>query len=90
MDKIPIHEAIGNEFAALLANLLTQVELTEVKRRNGLGTSIGCASHDFCDANMVMLPAFEVICECEFDLHNDDHVALFNLAWSYAKNKHLA
>lgn len=46
-----------------------------------------CHSHDFTDANAVMLSAFEkCFAETEFDFDDESHIELFNAAWSLAKN----
>jgi hypothetical protein len=52
-----------------------------------LGYEFGCATHNFCDANVVMLEAFE----CTFGRDplvgemTDEDFALINDAWSLAK-----
>ena len=87
---LPTPEALGNEFFSRLTDILSEYEMSEVKRLNALPDyKFSCASHDFNDSNMVMLAAFEDLAECEFDLDNQAHVDLFNAAWDYAKINHL-
>jgi hypothetical protein len=47
--------------------------------------STACASHELTDANMVMAEAFKKITGREPDVENAEDCALFNDAWSYAK-----
>lgn len=49
----------------------------EYKRTNS------CASHDQCDANMYMHPAWVSVMEREIDLQDDHDTALWNAAWAY-------
>ena len=50
----------AHTFATLLLATIGPVNLQEVIRRNALPAYRGCcASHDFCDANMPMMDAFE-------------------------------
>ena len=57
--------------------------IDEVNRRNATPEYDGlCASHDFCDANQVMVDALKDMGR-EF---NQDLIAAINEAWSIAKN----
>lgn len=64
-------------------------KFNEVCRRNSTPEyKTCCASHDFCDANMVMLASFEeVIGRC--DLNNEEHLGWMNYAWDVAKKLYL-
>ena len=54
---------IGKRFVTILEEWLTPEELEEVRTRNDERgpNDKWCASHDFCDANMAMDPAFREV-----------------------------
>lgn len=88
-------DELAAEFAKLLQQGLEPWEWDEMQRRNaqpGYADDI-CASHDFCDSNMVMLAAFEALHKRPMVM--DDTAAgeidraLWNAAWSVAKTKYL-
>ena len=90
MNPLASPQTVGDEFVAILTDWLTDYEMDLIRNYNATPTyAHSCASHDFCDANMAMLTAFEVITECDYDLDNQAHVDLFNAAWDYAKVNHL-
>ena len=79
----------AHTFAARLLAEIGPVNLQEVIQRNALPAYRGCcASHDFCDANMPMLAAFEratgrpLLSE---DGMADGDCDLVNAAWDMAK-----
>lgn len=51
-------QALAQRFALLLRDLLGTPILREIDTRNRMAPAGTCASHDFCDANMVMELAF--------------------------------
>lgn len=64
MDTTTTVRVLAARFVAELRYILTPAEFAEVRRRNATPEyeeSRSCASHDFCDANMVMLGAFEEV-----------------------------
>ena len=76
-------------FAARLLAEIGPANLQEVIRRNALPAYRGCcASHDFCDANMPMMDAFEgttgrpLLGEVGMA---DGDCDLFNSSWEMAK-----
>lgn len=86
---IPTPAELAEEFAARLFVCIGETNLREVIRRNAIDGK-GCASHDFCDANMVMLAALELLApelEDQLDviLNRDDLLALWEEAWAIAK-----
>lgn len=82
--------AVGDKFAKLLRAELTAQELSEVRARNAVETHEGCChSHDFCDANMPMAEALQIVCGCEPSFEHDAITELWNLSWDYAKREHL-
>lgn len=85
----PTATALAEEFAARLYVSIGAKAFDEVIRRNNehAGDS-ACASHDFCDANMVMLDAVQALDpEADVDdiLQGDDWIARWNEAWDIAK-----
>lgn len=52
-------ETLAKEFATLLELMVTPAEWRQVLSTNVGADDLVCASHDVCDANMVMLQAFE-------------------------------
>lgn len=81
---------LGAAFVALLTRDLTTEELAKVRVQNlAVGEGV-CASHDFCDANMVMVEALRALTgEPDAFPHSPDDVALWNEAWEIAKRDHL-
>jgi hypothetical protein len=52
-------ETLANEFGAALRSLLTAEEMADVVERNAREASPRiCHSHDFCDANELLLEVF--------------------------------
>jgi hypothetical protein len=74
---------LAREFSRVLRATLDAHEVAEVIARNRIETSPSvCHSHDFCDANMVMLAAFEAHGLDATD--GDTNIALWNAAWDLA------
>ena len=68
-------QSIADTFVRLLREELTPAQFVQMQHRNfGEASTSVCHSHDFCDANMVMLAAFE---EHGFtvDVDDEDHCA---------------
>lgn len=90
---------IGEQFAHDLSEHISHRCWLEMQRRNREYANKGddsCASHEFCDPNMVMQCSME---DLGFNLSTDDWageetdeskrlVALWNAAWAYAKRTH--
>jgi hypothetical protein len=73
-------QTIADTFVRLLRAELSPAAFAEMQRRNRTAPAGVCASHDFCDANMVMLAAFEA-----HELVPDmDDPTLWNAAWERA------
>lgn len=85
-----IIEAISHEFAIRLSMEIGDDNLREVVRRNATPdyAPTCCASHDFCDANMVMLDAMRAwghyLFTPEGDI-SDDETRICSAAWDQAK-----
>lgn len=80
---------IGETFATMLAACLTPAQWAEMLERNRTVGAGVCASHDFCDSNMVMDPAFTAVMGREAEASSTDDAALWSAAWDHAKARHL-
>jgi hypothetical protein len=88
----PSAEVLAERFVTHMRESLTRAQLAEVDARNAVESDPGiCHSHDFCDANVVMLAAWEDVglkfdddLAGEGDL-NPKGAALWNEAWDLAR-----
>jgi hypothetical protein len=71
---------LAKAFCEELSRNLTPEQLDEVNRLNAEDSDNICHSHDFCDANQVMLDAMGA----EFE-NTDEQNTLINQAWAIAK-----
>lgn len=78
-------EALALAFSRHLRSRLTVEQMAHVVTRNETYAWHTCASHDFCDANMVMLAAWKETQPQEIDLQSDADTLLWNQAWQIAK-----
>ncbi len=79
-------QQLALEFAAGIRDSLSLEEVDMVNRINAkAATADHCATHDFCDANEVMLEAFQRAFGDEPALDSDADVDLINRAWSAAR-----
>lgn len=70
---------VGTKFSELMLEAIGRANLKEVVVLNSvLESGRVCHSHDYCDANMVMLEAIE-LAQCD-----DDDEGVWNEAWLYA------
>lgn len=76
---------IARQFSANLREVLSAEQLAEAIERNRNGHAFVCHSHDFCDANIVMEPAFAEVTGREIDLQSDEDVSMWDDAWALAK-----
>jgi hypothetical protein len=74
------HTELAKAFCEELSRNLTPEQLDEVNRLNAEDSDNICHSHDFCDANQVMLDAMGA----EFE-NTDEQNTLINQAWAIAK-----
>ena len=80
---------IASEFKDCMAETLQSEELQAIDAENRKRSVETCASHDYCDANMVMNEAFERL-ELEVfgeDKMSEETAVLWNDAWSLAKSE---
>lgn len=86
---------IGEEFARQILAEFPADTIAEIRRLNAIYDPLCCATHNFCDANMVMLDAFNVIGEpasIDFDDDSAGHdraADIWNAAWAHAKRRYL-
>ena len=77
-------EKLAEEFSRIVRKELAE-HLDEILERNRtLFSKSCCATHDFCDANMLMAEAFSEVVGSGIDMGNDDEVKLGNAAWHMA------
>lgn len=87
--------AMAKKFARLLRREIGPKNLAEVRKRNADNArkdSDACASHDFCDANMVMLATYASVSdmyEDDVDVGDQEVLDEFNAAWDCAKATYL-
>lgn len=83
-------DAIGAKFVETLREWLSPKAFEIMQIRNTYEDDKGiCHSHDFCDANMAMAEAFEMIVEREPDVADEQDVIIWNAAWEHARSKGL-
>jgi hypothetical protein len=58
-----------------------------VADREAGGEAITCGTHDQMDSNEAMDEAFRLVFGMEFDANDDDHVTLWNKAWTLCRRK---
>lgn len=79
-------ELLSNRFSYLINENFSAIELAETIRKNKTEDYKNCcATHDYCDANMIMDEAFTEIVGHEIDLQNDADLELWNSAWDLSK-----
>lgn len=86
-------QALAHEFSETLRAELSEDDWREMRERNRTYGAGVCASHDFCDANMVMEQAFSVITGRAIlpddGPPSDADRSLWNDAWYIAKCQYL-
>jgi hypothetical protein len=93
MDKQSEAERIAAAFVAVCEAAFTAAEMAEIRFRNReyaakYGAGLVCATHDFADANMLMLDAFESVTGREAIFGGDTDGADMDVmgeAWRIAK-----
>ncbi len=85
LDRDPLAIKLARAFADQVQNHFDPEILAEVVRRNDTaGYDMACATHDFCDANMLMLLAMNE-CGIVFNVEDDSQAQLTDAAWSLAR-----
>jgi hypothetical protein len=89
---------IAEAFGEVMRQWLTPAEFAEMKRRNETEAAYAegaCASHDYCDANMAMMEAFDQIMGRLLTVESDDMAqaeadcAIWNDAWNLSRKLYL-
>lgn len=81
---------LAKKFVDLLMVEIGAKNFVEVLYRNAKPEyKDACASHDFCDANMVMLTAWEALGYGEMDANSPADASVWNGAWNIAKTNYL-
>lgn len=90
--ELPTKEALAEAFHAKIGEWLTKAERERVDWRNHKNAEDSrlqgvCATHDFCDANMAMLEAWQKVTGVEDELWemDDAQTERWNEAWGLAK-----
>lgn len=81
-EKIGLAQIFGEKVQALPRDVFAQI--IDRNKADGPESNV-CHTHDFCDANMLMLEAWQEMFGDAPDLDNDDHLAAWNDAWAIAK-----
>lgn len=88
-------QRIGKKFAELLRSDLSDYQWSELRYTNAIDQK-HCASHNYCDANTVMMLAFEEVVgreprmECDVleglatQEQSDADINLWNSSWNWA------
>lgn len=81
-------QRLAGAFVILLQRDLPRADYFAARMKNrSVGEGV-CASHDYCDANMVMDEAFTGLFDRSV-ASTDEDCALWNAAWDIAKAEHL-
>lgn len=88
-----IVDQLTEQFVTVLKEWTTPEDFAEMQRLNAAETNPSiCHSHDFCDANMAMLEAFEMMgvtssvdYEDAYSVEAEHARCLWNAAWALAK-----
>ena len=77
----PMHTHLARKFTELLRATLTPSEFAEMADANANETDARvCHSHDYCDANQIMLDAVEAV-------GIEDTDGVLGAAWTYAREE---
>lgn len=80
-----LHQPLSELFIAVLKRDVGDEKFTTICQLNLAETDQNiCHSHDFVDANMTMLEAFETLTGSEIDIQDDAQRLVWNGAWALA------
>lgn len=86
LQRAGLLERIAREFSSRLLKQIGAANLKSVIIGNKLHVCDNvCASHEYCDANMPMSEAFQVVTGHEIDCQSEEDAALWSDAWDVAK-----
>lgn len=81
----PTPATLARDFIAIMNTHLRSTVMDAVRAKNLTPEYAGCcATHDYCDANMMMAEAFAER-GIEVDVSNTEHTNLWNAAWAMAR-----
>ena len=73
-------------FSTIIHSWLTVDEINKVVILNDTPDYKGCcATHNFCDANMAMVEAFDIVFNRELSTNKLGDMLFFNKAWNLSK-----
>ena len=84
--------AIAEAFGEVMRQWLLPAEFAAMKHKNETDPTYAggaCASHDYCDANMAMMPAFKDVIGHDPDGDSEADAAIWNEAWTLARKLYL-
>ena len=85
---LPTQKKLAASFIRKMRSSLSVANLKKVDASNAKQTNPNvCHSHDFIDANEVMLEAWEALTTTNCSPQNKAHVAKWNAAWDMAKKQ---
>lgn len=76
---------LAKAFSEIVEREFTEKELAAVNAENSLRNDDTCATHDYCDANMLMDEAYKKVFGEEVDVQSEEAVDRWNSAWNLAK-----
>lgn len=74
---------LARKFHELVREALPE-HLETIDEENRTAAEHTCATHDYCDANMIMDEAFTAVLGHDMDAGSEDDVTLWNAAWDLA------
>lgn len=78
-------DIVADRFLAMVRDELGQFICYMIDERNAQDPDDPwCASHDYCDTNVVMCNAVEAFLGSEFDFKNTCHETIWSEAWTTA------
>lgn len=81
-------EKVGAKFESMLYATLGDENYAEAAARNRREPDpLICHTHDFCDANQVMMDAFSAVLGYEPDIQSEADMAIFDAAWAVGRER---
>jgi hypothetical protein len=81
-------EKVGAKFESMLYATLGEEHYVEAAARNQRENDPRiCHTHDFCDANQVMIYAFNAVLGYDPDIQSEADMAIFDAAWSVGRER---
>lgn len=79
--------ALARAFASLLEKAVSLEQMGEIMKRNAVEPKDSgvCHSHDFVDANQIMLDALSALGHKDYDPADEEMTSFINRAWTVAR-----